>query len=240
VDRSMIHLGLLHLEQAARGDKLSAYHLQAEIAATHSTTEHFTLTNWENILALYDLLREKQPTPVVLINRAVAVAQVKGPAAGLNALKAIPVDSQVERYPFLHARKANFIAGSGTRAKRRFLFTERWILRAPNRSNVFSCESWRRCAAIRHERPRCICLSYLLVSSGRNFDYCRCPNSEVRRGCSRMSALQNGNCCAGSGGALERHRVPEVWYETRDCVGVTHDFDNCRACRRRDCLAYFR
>jgi RNA polymerase sigma factor (sigma-70 family) len=107
-DRSMIHLGLLHLEQAARGDKVSAYHLQAEIAAMHSTTEHFTLTNWENILALYDLLREKQPTPVVLINRAVAVAQVKGPAAGLNALKAIPVDSQLERYPFLHAAKGEF------------------------------------------------------------------------------------------------------------------------------------
>ena len=107
-DQSMIHLGLLHLGQAARGDKLSAYHLQAEIAATHSTTEHFTLTNWENILALYDLLREKQPTPVVLINRAVAVAQVKGPAAGLSALGAIPVDSQVERYPFLHAAEGEF------------------------------------------------------------------------------------------------------------------------------------
>jgi RNA polymerase sigma factor (sigma-70 family) len=107
-DRQMIHLGLLQLEQAARGDKLSAYHLQAEIAAMHSTTEHFTLTNWENILALYDLLREKQPTPVVLINRAVAVARVKGPAAGLNALKAIPVDSQLERYPFLHAAEGEF------------------------------------------------------------------------------------------------------------------------------------
>ncbi len=107
-DRSMIHLGILHLEKAAQGEKLSAYHLQAEIAAMHSTTEHFTLTNWENILALYDLLREKQPTPVVLINRAVAVAQVEGPAAGLSALKAIPMDSQIERYPFLHAAEGEF------------------------------------------------------------------------------------------------------------------------------------
>ena len=107
-DRSMIHLGLLHLEQAARGEKLSAYHLQAEIAATHSTTEHFTLTNWENILALYDLFREKQPTPVVLINRAVAVAQVHGPAAGLVALREIPVDGPLERYLFLHAVEGEF------------------------------------------------------------------------------------------------------------------------------------
>ena len=107
-DRSRIHLGLAHLEQAARGHKISAYHLQAEIAAVHSTAEHFTHTNWENILALYDLLREKQPTPVVLINRAIAVAQVEGPAAGLHALKAIPVDSQMERYPFLHAAEGEF------------------------------------------------------------------------------------------------------------------------------------
>jgi predicted RNA polymerase sigma factor len=107
-DRSKIHFGLLHLGQAARGNKLSTYHLQAEIAAMHSTTEHFTLTNWKNILALYDLLREKQPTPVVLINRAVAVAHVQGPAAGLEALKEIPVDDQLERYPFLHAAEGEF------------------------------------------------------------------------------------------------------------------------------------
>jgi RNA polymerase sigma-70 factor (ECF subfamily) len=147
-DRSMIHLGLHHLEQAARGDKLSAYHLQAEIAATHSTTEHFTLTNWENILALYDLLREKQPTPVVLINRAVAVAQVEGPAAGLAALSAIPVDSQLERYPFLHAAEGEFHRQLGhfsdaeisfhralvfarTEPQQRFLLRKLAVLRGP-------------------------------------------------------------------------------------------------------------
>ena len=114
-DRSMIHLGLAHLEQAARGEKLSPYHLQAEIAAIHSTTEQFTLTNWENILALYDLLREKQPTPVVLLNRAIAVAQVDGPAAGLDALKDIAVDDQIERYPFLHAAEGEFHRRLGQR-----------------------------------------------------------------------------------------------------------------------------
>jgi RNA polymerase sigma-70 factor (ECF subfamily) len=57
---------------------------------------------------LYDLLREKQPTPVVLINRAVAVAHVQGPAAGLEALKEIPVDDLLERYPFLHAAEGEF------------------------------------------------------------------------------------------------------------------------------------
>jgi RNA polymerase sigma-70 factor (ECF subfamily) len=107
-DKSKIHLGLLHLQEAARGDHLSTYHLQAEIAAMHSTTEHAAGTDWENILSLYDLLWEKLPTPVVLINRAVAIAQVRGPAAGLEALKSIPVDTQVERYPFLDAAEGEF------------------------------------------------------------------------------------------------------------------------------------
>lgn len=115
-DRSLINRGVLHLGQAARGERLSAYHLQAEIAAIHSTTEHFTLTNWETILELYDLLSEKQPTPVVLINRAVAVAQVEGPAAGLAALRDIPVDEQLERYSFLHAAKGEFHRRMGSAA----------------------------------------------------------------------------------------------------------------------------
>jgi predicted RNA polymerase sigma factor len=107
-DRPMINLGLLHLELAARGENLSTYHLQAEIAAIHATTEQFTLTNWAHILSLYDLLMEKQPTAVVLVNRAVVVAQVKGPAAGLEALKLIPADSQLERYPLQHGAEGEF------------------------------------------------------------------------------------------------------------------------------------
>jgi RNA polymerase sigma-70 factor, ECF subfamily len=121
-DKSMIYLGLLHLEQAAQGDHISTYHLQAEIAAMHSTSEHSTLTNWENILELYDLLWEKLPTPVVLINRAVAIAQVKGPAAGLKALKAIPGDAQLERYPFLHAAEGEFYRQLGNFAEAEISF----------------------------------------------------------------------------------------------------------------------
>jgi RNA polymerase sigma-70 factor (ECF subfamily) len=107
-DQSMIHAGLAQLPLAGRGDHLSAYHLQAGIAAIHSTTEHFTLTNWQAILALYDLLCERQPTPVVLINRAIALAQTQGPAAGLEALRAIPADEQLGRYLFLHSAQGEF------------------------------------------------------------------------------------------------------------------------------------
>ncbi len=108
-NREMIDGGLIHLAQSAHGDTLSAYHLQAEIAAMHCSAENFTLTNWKHILALYDLLSEKQATPVVLINRAVAVAQVHGPAAALEALKSIAFDGQRERYPFMDAAEGEFL-----------------------------------------------------------------------------------------------------------------------------------
>jgi RNA polymerase sigma-70 factor (ECF subfamily) len=104
----MIHRGLLHLERAAAGEKLSTYHLQAEIAAIHANTDEFTLTNWKQILELYDLLAEKQPTPVVLTNRAVAVAEVRGPVEGLAALAMISVDGQSARYPFLFLAEGEF------------------------------------------------------------------------------------------------------------------------------------
>jgi RNA polymerase sigma-70 factor (ECF subfamily) len=109
----MIDRGLRNLAQSAHGETLSAYHLQAEIAAVHCSAEHFTQTKWEQILALYDLLAERQPTPVVLINRAVAVAQVHGPAAGLEALKVIEFDGQTDRYPFLAAAEGEFFRRLG-------------------------------------------------------------------------------------------------------------------------------
>jgi RNA polymerase sigma-70 factor (ECF subfamily) len=115
-DRALIDQGLRHLAVAARGEALTSYHLQAEIAAIHATTEHFTATNWEHILALYDLLRARQPTLVVLINRAIAVAQVHGPAAGLEALWAIPDGGQRERYPFLHLAEGEFRRRQGEAA----------------------------------------------------------------------------------------------------------------------------
>jgi RNA polymerase sigma factor (sigma-70 family) len=108
-DRSMISLGLLHLERAAAGDRLTPYHLQAEIAAIHIATAHPDATPWHRILELYDLLQELQPTAVVQLNRAIALGKVDGPAAGLAALEAIEPDSRLERYPFLPAAEGEFL-----------------------------------------------------------------------------------------------------------------------------------
>jgi RNA polymerase sigma-70 factor (ECF subfamily) len=112
-DRSMISLGLLHLSQAAAGDRLTPYHLQAEIAAIHVASAQPEATPWARILELYDLLREMQPTAVVLLNRAIALGKVEGPAAGLAALKSIPRDTGLERYPFLPSAEGEFLRNLG-------------------------------------------------------------------------------------------------------------------------------
>lgn len=112
-DRSMISLGLLHLERAAAGDRLTPYHLQAEIAAIHVATPHPDATPWVRILELYDLLRELQPTAVVQLNRAIVLGKVEGAGAGLAALEAIEPDSRLERYPFLPAAQGEFLRRLG-------------------------------------------------------------------------------------------------------------------------------
>jgi RNA polymerase sigma-70 factor, ECF subfamily len=112
-DRTLIARGLAHLERAAAGERLTPYHLQAEIAAIHVATAHPQDTPWQRILELYDLLREAQPTAVVLLNRAIALGKVNGPAAGLAALADIPCDASLQRYPFLATAEGEFLRGLG-------------------------------------------------------------------------------------------------------------------------------
>jgi predicted RNA polymerase sigma factor len=107
-DGQMICAGVLELGKAAQGNRLSVYHLQAEIAALHATAEEFGKTDWRLILELYDLLREMQPTAVVLINRAIALSHVEGAEAALRALKEIPADGHSERSRFLPAAEGEF------------------------------------------------------------------------------------------------------------------------------------
>jgi RNA polymerase sigma factor (sigma-70 family) len=112
-NRSMISRGMLHMGHAAAGDRLTSYHLQAEIAAIHVATEQPQATPWARILELYDLLREMQPSAVVLLNRAIALGKVEGPAAGLAALKSIAPDAGLERYPAVPTAEGEFLRNLG-------------------------------------------------------------------------------------------------------------------------------
>jgi RNA polymerase sigma factor (sigma-70 family) len=107
-NQSMIAQGLFHLTQSAAGNEISAYHLQAGIAACHCTARDYASTEWAQILSLYDQLVKFDDSPVVALNRAVAVAEVRGPQAGVDAVRAIKDLESLESYYLLHAVLGEF------------------------------------------------------------------------------------------------------------------------------------
>lgn len=108
-DTRLVHLGLRHLDRAAEGDELTIYHLQAGIAAVHAVAPDDASTDWPRLLSLYDLLRAVDPSPVVALNRAVALAKVEGPSAGLRALDEIEGTRSLEGYFLLPATRADLL-----------------------------------------------------------------------------------------------------------------------------------
>ena len=102
-DVALIERGLLHLVAAAEGTELTEYHLQAGIAATHCTATDYASTDWGRILRHYDELNRLKPSPIVGLNRAVVVAHLHGPQAGLEAVAAIPQRDRLESHYLLHA-----------------------------------------------------------------------------------------------------------------------------------------
>jgi RNA polymerase sigma-70 factor (ECF subfamily) len=99
----MIARGLSHLSASAAGATLSAYHLQAGIAACHCAAGDYESTDWKQILSLYDRLLELDNSPVIALNRAVAIAHVHGPQAGIEAVEAIANAKQLNSYYLLYA-----------------------------------------------------------------------------------------------------------------------------------------
>ena len=108
-DRNRIGGGFRHLEQSGQGDKPSAYHFEAGIAATHASAATYADTDWSSVLLYYDLLAELNPSPVILLNRAIALAMVHGPQSGLEQIDAIENSKSLKDYYLLPATKANFL-----------------------------------------------------------------------------------------------------------------------------------
>ncbi|MDQ3623433.1 MAG: hypothetical protein M3463_13235 [Verrucomicrobiota bacterium] len=104
----MIGLGIYHLGEAAAGDELSEYHLQAGIAACHCIAADYPATDWRAILAHYDQWLKISDSPIVALNRAVALAKVVGPGAGIQAIEVIPDRQQLESYYLTHAVLGEF------------------------------------------------------------------------------------------------------------------------------------
>ena len=107
-DQTMIARGMFHFAQSAAGDELSEYHLQAGIAACHCAAKDYESTDWRQILSLYDRLTEFDQSPVVALNRAVAVAKIHGPQAGIAAVSAIRSSQKLKSYYLLYAVLGEF------------------------------------------------------------------------------------------------------------------------------------
>ncbi len=102
-DRPMLARGMFYFARSAEGATLTRYHLEAAIAACHCAAKDFESTDWRRIVDLYDQLLELDDSPIVALNRAVAVANLKGPGAGMAAVETIRDRSQLDSYYLLYA-----------------------------------------------------------------------------------------------------------------------------------------
>ncbi len=112
-DARLIALGFRHLAMSAEGPHMSAYHAQAAIAALHAQTASAAETPWASILARYDDLMDVARSPVVALNRAVALAKVDGAVAGLDAIGDIARAPELAGYHLLWSVKGQLFAEAG-------------------------------------------------------------------------------------------------------------------------------
>jgi RNA polymerase sigma-70 factor (ECF subfamily) len=113
-NRRQIDEALPLVEQATRGN-VGPFALQAGIASVHCRAARADETDWRQILAYYDLLQRIQPSPVVALNRAVAVAMAEGFAAGLALIDALAADGSLDKYHLLHSARADLQRRLGNR-----------------------------------------------------------------------------------------------------------------------------
>jgi RNA polymerase sigma-70 factor (ECF subfamily) len=137
-DRDLIARGFHFLEKASTGNELSEYHLEAGIAALHCAAPTYEETEWAKILELYDLLYQLKPSPIVALNRAVALGRALGPEEGLAELSKIPDTGKLKDYPFYPAANGEFhlIAGRLAEAAKHFEKALK-LARSPSETEFF-------------------------------------------------------------------------------------------------------
>jgi RNA polymerase sigma-70 factor (ECF subfamily) len=123
-DRREIGEGVDLVRQALRSRPPSRYALQAAIAAVHAEAPTWEATDWAEIVGLYDVLGQVWPSPVVALNRAVAIGFAQGPQAGLDALEVLGAEPQLAGYGYLPAARADFLRQLGRTDDARLAYTE--------------------------------------------------------------------------------------------------------------------
>jgi RNA polymerase sigma-70 factor (ECF subfamily) len=118
-NREQIAEGVALLEKALKSRRFGPYTLQAAIAAVHAETESAAATDWGQIVAIYDQLVRIQPSPVVQLNRAVAIAMRDGPEAGLADTDAVLGHGELADYYLAHSARADMCRRLGRTAEAR-------------------------------------------------------------------------------------------------------------------------
>jgi len=118
-NREQIAEGVALLERALNSRRFGAYTLQAAIAAVHAEAESSAATDWRQIVALHDQLARIQPSPVVQLNRAVAIAERDGPEAGLAQIEALLEHGELANYYLAHSARAELYRRLGGKAEAR-------------------------------------------------------------------------------------------------------------------------
>ena len=118
-NREQIAEGVALVEKALRTRRFGAYTLQAAIAAVHAEAKSAAATDWRQIVALYDQLVRIQPSPVVQLNRAVAIAESDGPEAGLAHIEPLLKDGELSNYYLAHSARAELCRRLGRTAEAR-------------------------------------------------------------------------------------------------------------------------
>src|SRR5580693_224094 len=118
-NREQIAEGVALLERALKSRRFGSYTLQAAIAAVHAEAESVAVTDWRQIVALYDRLIQIQPSPVVQLNRAVAIAMRDGPEVGLTHIDAVLEHGELANYYLAHSARADMCRRLGRTAEAR-------------------------------------------------------------------------------------------------------------------------
>ncbi|HYG49500.1 MAG TPA: sigma-70 family RNA polymerase sigma factor [Flavobacteriales bacterium] len=112
-DREMIDIGNYYMNRSAFGDEISAYHIEAAIAYEHCIASTFNETNWKKVLQYYDWLLKITPSPIVELNRAIAVMKVNGAKEALEIMLEIKEQPILQKYYIAHAFLGEIYAGLG-------------------------------------------------------------------------------------------------------------------------------
>jgi predicted RNA polymerase sigma factor len=116
-DAAMIQAASARLDRSAHGTVISRYHLEAGIAREHCQAPSLATTNWDMVIRLYDLLVAAVPTPILQLNRAIAIAERDGPTAGLTAIQEAQLETTLAGHHLVHATIGELHRRTGDEAR---------------------------------------------------------------------------------------------------------------------------